>query len=173
MYAIRSYYAEKCNSMELVYTTKVNKFYGQVTGYVSEYSNLIHRKVDTINPNVNAVYVNEGNFMSYGVEAELRYQNLKIMNAFASYNYCIGDDKGIGANFKYVPMHTIAFGLNKPIHSFYVSTNAYAYSNTEGHIDCIPYQYTIDAALGYKHRSLKGVMLNHSFSVKNISYNFV
>lgn len=160
---------ETCSSHELMYLTKVKNYFIQLTTYYSKYDNLIQRTRENIDINEPAEYHNVGSFSAVGTEVEVKYQNAKIINAMLSYNFMQGIGVESESNFKYVPTHTIALGLNKSINKFFISANTYSYSEVEGTWELIPTQFMLDAHLGYKHKSEKGFNLTHTISFKNIT----
>lgn len=160
---------EKCQSAEIKYMTRINQFFAQVTAYHSIYSNLISRVLPTQNIGSDYIYSNTDDFEGFGVEAEFRYQAPKQVNLFVNCNYSTGNEKGIYENFKYTPEYTVSWGVNKSIKNFFVSTNSYMYSSTQGHVEPIPEQLLLDFHFGYNHKSLKGFKLKHSLSFKNVT----
>lgn len=162
---------ETNQSVEISYLTQIKNFYGNATFYHSQYKDLIQRVRDSDDPRAPATYQNASTFEGYGIEAEARYQNPKIVNINLNYNLATGDETGERVNFRYVPKHTFSLGINKPIRKLFVATNMYWYSKAMGHEIEIPAQGFVDFTVGYKHKSSKKIKLIHSISAKNITAN--
>lgn len=160
---------ERCASAELIYLKRYKNFFGQVNFYHSLYSNLILRVPAGAQSSAAYVYGNASQFEGFGVETELKYHNPEVLNFYVNYNFMDGNSKGIESNFKYVPQHTVSAGIYKPIKKFFVSSNAYYYSEVEGPWETIGGQFMINANLGCKQKVKNKFITTHTLSAKNIS----
>ncbi len=161
---------EKSTSVELAYLIGKGNFFAQVLGYYGIYDNKIFRV--RRNPNdpddTSLMYVNGGDFSAWGVEAELKYQDPKIIDAFLTYTYTHGDngdelDDNDHYNFKYIPAHAFSLGIGKRFYGFSVSTVLNYVGSRGAPIQNLDDQMTWDLNLGYA-----GEMFQHQLSVKNI-----
>lgn len=157
---------ETSTSYELAYLIGYNNFYVQALGYYAKYDNLIQRITPMSGPP--SEYQNANSFEGHGIETELRYQNPEIINAFINYNFIDGDDNGEENNFRFVPDHTISFGLSKNFDKFTVSTNGRWYSKVDGHLAEIPAQFSINAQIRYKHQ-INRYNFSHAIIASNIT----
>ncbi len=85
-----------------------------------------------------------------------------------NYNYLAGTDEVIDNNYRYVPDHTLSFGLIKNFDNFSFSVSGRYVSEVDGHLDKIPPQFNLDAQIIFKHR-IKKSKIKHAFIVKNIT----
>jgi outer membrane receptor protein involved in Fe transport len=154
---------ETSESYEVAYLIGFKKIYLQALWYFAHYNNLIQRI-----PGEPNTYQNVSSFDGYGIETEFRYQNPDFVNTFVSYNYLAGIDEEIDNNYRYVPDHTISFGLSKNLQSFAFSLNGRYISEVEGHLDIIPSQFNLDAQIIFKHR-IKNAKIRHALIVRNIT----
>lgn len=160
---------ELCRSFEFMYLTRISNVFGQITFFDSRYKNLIQRIRISEDISQPAVYQNAEEFDSYGLEVEVKYQNPKVLNLTLNYNIISGRGENSAENFKYVPEHTVFLGMNKPIKNYFISSNIYAYSSTNGPWEEISAQFMLDFHGGYRHTNKKGLNLTHTLSFKNIT----
>lgn len=160
---------EKNETFEVLYLTRLNHFFGQLTFFNSKYTNLIQRIRTSTDETVPAQYQNVSDLEGYGIELETKYHNPDYLNIFVNYNMLIGKKDESNLNYRYVPEHTLSAGINKPINNFFISSNAYAYSQVEGNVELIEPQFMLDAHIGFKHKTPKGIKLIHTLSFKNIT----
>ena len=85
-----------------------------------------------------------------------------------NYNYIQGKGDFAEANYKFVPAHTVAFGISKPIQNFAITLNGYMYSGAEGYYGSIDPQSMLDANVSFKHES-GDIKLTHKFSALNLT----
>lgn len=157
---------ETSTSYEAAYLAGFKHFYFQVLGYYAIYDNLIQRVTPETGPPSN--YRNVDQFKGYGAEVELRYRNSKVFNGFLNYNFMKGVGGEADANYDFVPRHTVYFGLDKRMGSFFVSVNGKWISKVKGHLEDIDPQFMADLSLGLSHK-VRRVKLRHVLSVKNIT----
>ena len=146
-------------SYEFSYTTQIKNWYLNALIYHAKYQNLITR----ITPSVNepSEYINADEFTGFGVETELKYQNPKLINLFVNYNKIwTNSDNGEQQNFRFVPDHSVSFGLNKSVKNWNFGMNGKWDSEIAGHLADIPPQLLLNLHIGYKHY-LSGIKLLH------------
>lgn len=160
---------ELCQSLEFIYLSRIKDFFGQITFYTSQYTNLIQRIRTSDNISDPAIYQNANEFNSYGLELELKYHKSRSIDIIFNYNMAQGKGENSDNNFNYVPEHTIFFGVSKPINQFFISANLYAYSKVMGPWNEIPKQSMLDSHIGYYHKTEKGLKLTHTISLKNVT----
>ena len=157
---------ETSTSYELAYLVRAGNFFAQIIGYYAEYDQLIQRYTPVVGQP--ATYRNSEAFNGLGTEIELKYVNPKIVNAYLNYNYIQGKGDFAEANYKFVPAHTVAFGISKPIQNFAITLNGYMYSGAEGYYGSIDPQTMLDANVSFKHES-GDIKLTHKFSALNLT----
>jgi len=156
---------ETSTSFELAYLYGSNKLFFQVLGYYGIYEDIIQRQASESRP---PQYQNANKFEGYGSEAELKYQVTDTLSAYFNYNYIQGVDEKIDNNYRFVPDHTISFGMNKQIGNFSLSTYGKYISTVEGHLEDISSQFIINANMSYG-QSIGNLTLRHVLSIKNLS----
>jgi len=168
---------EKSNSFEIAYLTSFDRLFVQTLAYYSTYKNSIFRSVgdvsfpDTTYQDVN-VYINGGEFSTWGLEWEMRYKNPKIVDAFLNHYFVenVNEDHTEGhahSKLEHIPHHTISAGFVKSIGEVWFSGLVHYRSGTEGHESAIDAFTTMDLNIGYHHH-LASHDLRHTLSVKNI-----
>ncbi len=157
---------ETSTSYELAYLYGGKKVFLQVLGYYGIYKDLIQRQVSGTDSQ--AQYQNANDFKGYGTEMELRYEFDKSLNTYLNYNYVKGVDEELDNNYKFVPDHTVSFGLNKHFSFFSLSTKGKYISKVDGHLATIKAQFIIDANMIIKQK-FQDISLRHVFSINNIT----
>ncbi|MBI9071315.1 MAG: TonB-dependent receptor [Melioribacteraceae bacterium] len=159
---------ETSTSYEAAYLFGSSNFFIQVLGYYASYENLIQRVA--ISSNQPNEYRNFSSFDGYGAEVEIKYDDPKVISGYLNYNYLAGDDEAEENNYRFVPDHTLSFGLSKNIKTLFISVNGKVISKVEGHLNKIDPQVELNLNLGYN-QSLGKIKMRHIFSVKNITNN--
>jgi len=166
---------EESTSIEMAYLLSRGKVYLQALVYHARYQNKIFRnkQYQPIPDSVVDVYVNGNEFKANGFELEAKYKDPKILDVFVNYYYVDGNsgdevNNSGNYNFRFVPKHTLAFGLYKSYKSFFASTMLNYKSDVEGLNEKIEADYTVDFNFGFNHKWSK-LALNHRISVKNIT----
>jgi outer membrane cobalamin receptor len=166
---------ETSTSIEMAYVLSRGNIYLQALVYHAWYQNKIFRD-SQYNPIANAVvevYINGSEFEANGFELEAKYKDPKLLDVFVNYYYVDGNsgdevNNSGNYNFRFVPKHTLAFGLYKSYKSFFASTVLNYKSDVEGPIEKIEAAYTVDFNFGFNHKWSK-LALNHCISVKDIT----
>jgi len=156
---------ETSTSYEFAYLYGSDKFFMQILGYYGVYEDIIQRQASETGP---PQYQNTSKFKGYGSEIEIKYQFTETLSGYFNYNYIQGVDEEIDNNYRFVPDHTISFGLNKHINNFSLSTYGKYISSVEGHLKDISPQFIINANISYYH-AINNLALKHVLSIKNIS----
>lgn len=157
---------ETSKSVELSFLNQLDNFFMQITAYYAMYDNLIQRVIPETGPP--GVYQNFDAFHAHGFEFEGKYLNRETVNLFLNYGYSSGNESGYESNFKYIPKHNVAFGINKNIKNLSLAANTRFYSKVEGNLNQIEPQLFAEVHLNYKH-ILNNIYLQHSFSIKNLT----
>ncbi|NRB41086.1 MAG: TonB-dependent receptor [Pseudomonadales bacterium] len=157
---------ETSTSYELAYLYGGSHVFVQLLVYYSIYENLIQRQIPETG--LPSQYQNANNFKGYGSEMELRYEHDATLSAYVNYNYVSGVDEDIDNNYRYVPDHTVSFGINKHFSYFSLSTKGKVISGVEGFLEEIPSQFIASINLSKAH-SFRDMTLRHVFSIDNIS----
>lgn len=189
---------ETAQSFELVYVTSFDKFFVQALAYHSIYNSKIIRTKDTTiilsdgktlkdYPQA-TVYTNGDPFSASGVEFELKYANLRIINAFINFDYVLGNDGDLQNttiirtnaanqrdtivsdiyNFRFVPKMTLTAGLQRDIFKGLGVSAVYTYFGARGAVKPdIAAQSILDLSLSFKHK-IGNSKLIHSISCKNL-----
>jgi len=157
---------ETSTSYELAYLYGGKKVFVQMLAYYGIYKDLIQRQVSEAGPP--AQYQNANDFKGYGTEVELRYEFDETVNGYLNYNYVKGVDEELDHNYKFVPDHTVSFGLNKHFSYFSLSTKGKYISEVSGHLKTIEPQFfvSLNASIKQKFQSLS---LRHVLSIDNIT----
>jgi outer membrane receptor protein involved in Fe transport len=167
---------EKALSYEAAYLRHFDNFFMQMLVYHAQYKNKIYRDIRDIEynsvvyPDKN-VYVNGNPFNADGLEFELKYRNPALFNSFLYYGYILGDngDEVNGNyNFKYVPKHTVSFGISTTIGIFEVSSVLNYWSKTEGPLRSISSQIFADLNISF-FQSFQNTNIKHSLIVRNLT----
>lgn len=168
---------ETSRSIELAYVFSYPIVSLQCLIYYAEYENKIYRKThynysfkESVLGKVN-VYENGEYFNSIGSEIELSYRNPTIANAFLNIDITKGltkesHEKG-NSNFKYTPAAQVSGGVSKKMYAFSASSIVNYFSESNGYLEPIPQQFTLDLALGAEHITW-GKKFNHTLYVKNL-----
>jgi outer membrane receptor protein involved in Fe transport len=159
---------ETSESYEIAYLGKYGALFFQTILYFSKYENLIQRiRPDLTQP---AIYRNLGEFDGYGGEIELKYINRDLFNGFLNYNYIAGENTDEAySNYRFVPKHTISFGISKDIENFTISSNGMFYSKTYGLLGEIPAQIIINFHGSYHHHVKNLLGVTHTISITNLN----
>lgn len=169
---------EKSNSFELIYLTTFDKFFIQLLGYYSDYSNKIFRVTKNVTlPNGTtlsnvSIYANGGKFTAKGLELELKYILKDNFTAFINYAYVSGDkgdelNNNNHYNFKYVSEHSMDIGLDKKFEQFGVSAILSYMSEQGAPVTAIDPSVILNLNFSYNH-IISNYSLRHQFSVKNL-----
>ncbi|MBI4511522.1 MAG: TonB-dependent receptor [Deltaproteobacteria bacterium] len=160
--------AETSTSVELSYLLALGKFYAQVAGYYAAYNRRIHaERRFPGDPNDKSLeYVNGEPFAGWGAEVELKFQDVKSLDAFL--NYTLIEDAGAqekadSSNFGFVPKHQVSLGLAREIGPFSLSSVTNYVSKRNGPTEELGAQLTLDLSLSFR----SGVG-QHVFSAKNV-----
>jgi outer membrane receptor for ferrienterochelin and colicin len=156
---------ELSTSYELAYLVGGKRLYLQVLGYYGIYKNLIQRVTPVSGPP--SEYKNVDLFKGFGAEIEIKYHCRKKLNAFVNYNFIRGAQES-GNQYRFVPDHTINFGIHKPLGKFSLACNGKWVSHVHGHLEDIASQFRLDAHLGFSHY-LNDIRVRHVLSGKNLT----
>lgn len=157
---------ETSSSYEISYLLGTSKFYFQLLGYYAIYKDLIQRITTISGPP--SQYQNVEEFEGYGIEAELKFEDLLSIDGYINYNYTLGDDNEINDNFRYVPDHIFSLGLYKNFDKFFISSNGRILSSVNGHLKKIIPQSIFNINIGIN-SNLNQFHLRHVFGIKNIT----
>ena len=160
---------EKSASIEIAYLiSPTNSVFLQFLAFSAVFEDKIIRvrQNPAIPDDLSLQFQNGNLFKATGFELEMKYFNPDIVNL--SFNAAVidgdaGDKLNDRWNYKFVPKETISIGLNRMIHHFVVSTQANYLGETDGAIEKIEAQSTVNAEISYIAESGK-----HTLQVKNL-----
>ncbi len=159
---------ETSKTLEIAYITQIDNLFAQAVLYYATYEDLIQRV--SFSREKPSEYRNVGKFSGYGSELEIKYINREVFSFFVNYNIIIGDDSEEAfSNYRFVPKHTVSFGINKDIDDVNLAVDGIIYSNTKGSLEKISTQFALNIHLSYHHNILYKLGLTHAISLTNIT----
>ncbi|NRB36908.1 MAG: TonB-dependent receptor [Pseudomonadales bacterium] len=157
---------ETSTSYELAYLYGGTHVFVQILAYYSIYENLIQRQLPETG--IPSQYQNVNDFKGYGSEVELKYEHDATLGAYINYNHVSGVDEDIDNNYRYVPDHTVSFGLSKHFSYFSLSGKGKYISDVEGFLENIPSQFIASINVSKTH-AFHDMSLRHVISIDNIT----
>jgi outer membrane receptor protein involved in Fe transport len=162
---------ETGDSAELAYLTSFGKTFLQVTGYHDNFYDRIERVTlpsytypDGVTILGVSKYTNGANFLSNGVELEVKYVNPALFDAFVNGSCIASNDQGDAVNFRYVPDYFGAAGIARDFGKFFASGLVHYLSNIDGRLAPINAYTWGDISFGFKDGRVK-----HIISVENVT----